>query len=164
MATTIKCIDTVDGYLKEIVVPSYNEFMEDTTSLRKAFYCAISLYHLHDWIYELHGSDLGLSEKTELLGLLKDLHSDFALIQGICNSAKHLSARPSSTHPGRPTSAANTTVQTTSWGEGGWGEGPYGGTARVRVKVGPNADREFKEVAENVYDMLNKFLTDKKLI
>jgi hypothetical protein len=44
-------IDDYRKYWKEIVTPDYDDFFADLDNLRKAFHCAISLFHMADWLY-----------------------------------------------------------------------------------------------------------------
>jgi hypothetical protein len=48
MATVIGSVTDSRSFWREIVVPDYNDFGAAIDDLRRAFHCAISLFHLSD--------------------------------------------------------------------------------------------------------------------
>ena len=132
MATVIANVTDCRSFWREIVVPDYNDFNAAIDNIRRAFHCAISLFHLCDRVYHAHkpyiGANFvyrdrkmavsGLHRRKTFANALGDLHPDFDLIRGSANSAKHLVLTKSGPHPGSPSHAANTRVQTTGFGEG----------------------------------------------
>jgi len=131
MATVVASITDCRSFWREIVVPDYNDFTANIDDLRRAFHCAISLFHLSDWVYVAHKAHIdanftfrerhGVARPDErtFANALGDLHPDFDLIRGIANSAKHLVLTNRRPHPAAPSHAANTRVQSTGFGEGG---------------------------------------------
>ena len=105
--------------------------MKAQHDLRLAFHCAVSLFHMSDWVYEAEKATVDASftfidkngvtqpvrNSKQFANALRDLEPDFELIRQIANSAKHLKLSRSSPHPGAPTHAANTSG--TGYGEGG---------------------------------------------
>ena len=165
MATVVASITDCRSFWREIVVPDYNDFTANIDDLRRAFHCAISLFHLSDWVYVAHKAHIdanftfrerhGVARPDErtFANALGDLHPDFDLIRGIANSAKHLVLTNRRPHPAAPSHAANTRVQSTGFGEGGYGMGPYGGTPRVMLEGPGGQDREFSDLATSTFDM-----------
>jgi hypothetical protein len=45
-------IDHYTAFWSEVVGPDYEEFMKAQHDLRLAFHCAVSLFHMSDWVYE----------------------------------------------------------------------------------------------------------------
>ncbi|SRR5579871_46446 len=168
MAKLIANITDCRSFWREIVVPDYNDFNAAIDDMRRAFHCAISLFHMCDWVYQTHKASIdacftfrdrdgiarSVTDEKMFANALGDLHPDFDLIRGIANSAKHLvltnRRRP---HPASPSHAANTRVQITGFGEGGYGKGPYGGTPRVMLEGPAGQDREFTDLAKSTFDM-----------
>jgi hypothetical protein len=167
MAAVVATITNCRSFWREIVVPDYNDFVMRIDDLRCAFHCAISLFHLSDWVYVAHkayidanfifrdkdGIVRSVTDKKTFANALGDLHPDFDLIRGIANSAKHLVLTNRRPHPAAPSHAANTRVQGTGFGEGGYGMGPYGGTPRVMLEGPSSQDREFSDLAKSTFDL-----------
>ena len=159
----IQRIGTQQEYWDQVVVPDYSDFIAKIDDLRMAFHCAISLFHMHDWIYITHklvidqsfqfknrktGALTPVSDEIQFANAIEDVHPDFVLVREIANTAKHLSLRNVSSH------AARTVVMGTGWGEGSWGQGPYGGAPRTMlIGLSGQPDIEFFSIAESVYNM-----------
>ncbi len=167
MTTVVSCINDYRAFWQYIVKPDYNAFREKIDDLRRAFHCAIALFHLSDWIYVAHktyinanfmfkgknGTSQQVYDEKTFANALRDLHPDFELVRGIANSAKHLQLKNSGAHPSAPSHAANTRVQITGYGEGGYGMGPFGGSPRVMLEGPQGQDLEFSDLAESAYEM-----------
>ena len=54
MATVVGSVIDYPSFWREIVVPDYNDFGAAIDDLRRAFHCAISLFHLSEWVYVAH--------------------------------------------------------------------------------------------------------------
>lgn len=54
MATVIANVTDCRSFWREIVVPDYSDFNAAIDNMRRAFHCAISLFHLCDWVYHAH--------------------------------------------------------------------------------------------------------------
>ena len=161
MPTVHSCVTNCAEYWTEILVPDFDDFMKQIDDLRKAFHCAISLFHMCDWIYvayqseisstftytDRHGATQAVSDERSFANALRDLYREFELVRGIANSAKHLKLRGIGGHADSPSNAANTKVQSTGWGEGSWGGGP-----RVMLQA-TGRDYEFSAIATAVRDM-----------
>jgi hypothetical protein len=158
MANVVANVTDCRSFWRAIVVPDYEDFNAAIDDMRRAFHCAISLFHLCDWVYHPHKASINanftyrhrngdvrrITDEKEFANALADLHPDFDLIRGIANSAKHLVLTNPRPHP---------RVQNTGFGEGGYGMGPYGGTPRVMVEGPGGQDREFTDLAKSTFDM-----------
>jgi hypothetical protein len=167
MATVIANVSDCRAFWREIVVPDYEDFNAGIDDIRRAFHCAISLFHLGDWVYHAHKASIDatftyrdrkgvvrpVTDEKTFANSLGELHPDFDLIRGIANSAKHLVLTNPRPHPASPSHAANTRIQSTGYGEGAYGMGPYGGTPRVMLEGPGGQDREFTDLAKSTSDM-----------
>ncbi len=157
-----------------MVEPDYAECVARPADLRAAFHAAISLFHMHDWMWRTHestvsanftlidgnGRQVRVHDAASFASSLEQQCEDFGRIRSIANAAKHLELRDIRPVPNAASHAANTAVQTTGWGQGGFGKGSYGGAPRVML-AGPNGnDMEFSDVAKGVYDMWGKLRID----
>jgi hypothetical protein len=112
MATVIAGVTDCRSFWREIVVPDYNDFNAAIDNIRRAFHCAISLFHLCDWAYHVDKPYIDanfsyrdrsvvrpVTDEKTFANALGDLHPDFDLIRGIANSAKHLVLTNRRPHP-----------------------------------------------------------------
>lgn len=51
-------VDNYRAFRAEIVEADFQDFMADRGNLRKAWHCAGSLFHLHDWVYAAHKASI----------------------------------------------------------------------------------------------------------
>lgn len=100
-------ISDYKAFKAAIVDVDFAEFQRKSGDLRSAFHCAISLFHLSDWVYVAHQAMIDSSytyqknaqnhavrKASDFANALADLHPDFELIRGVANSAKHLQLNP----------------------------------------------------------------------
>jgi hypothetical protein len=92
-------IDTYGDFKTSVVEPDYEDFKADKSNLRKAWHCAGSLFHFHDWVYKAHKitidakytykDDKGVikpvTSHEHFANSLGQKHTDFQLIRGIAN-------------------------------------------------------------------------------
>jgi hypothetical protein len=169
----VKEFRTAADYWSGMAEPDYHDSVDNPADLRAAFHSAISLFHMHDWVWKTHeaavraafafkdrtGAMVNVYDAPTFANALEQQCEDFGRVRGIANAAKHLQLSNVRQVPNAPSHAANTAVQTTGWGEGGFGRGPYGGGPRVML-AGPNGnDMEFSDVAKGVYEMWSKLRT-----
>ena len=88
-------IETYTDFKTEVVESDYREFMDDQGNLRKAWHCAGSLFHLHDWVYNANkrtiddkytfqddrGRVQPVSKSEHFANSLGQRHADFQLIR-----------------------------------------------------------------------------------
>ena len=162
---TIHRIDNYRSFWRDIVTPDYNDFMNQREDLRRAFHCAISLFHMADWVYLTHkafidaqftfvdknGTQQRVQDEKMFANAVRDLHSEFELIRGIANSAKHLEIRRGK-HPASPTNAANTSSQSSDWDQAEWDVDPWNGRGVILAGPGGN-DYKVTALADSTYKM-----------
>ena len=165
--TIVKQFRTSMDFWSEVVVPDCTEYRADQENLRRALHCAISLFHMHDWVFHTHGSSVRsiftftdkigaitkVSSPTHFANALEQQNDDFGRIRGIANAGKHLQLNDIRPVLNAPSNAANTAIQTTGYGQGGYGQGPYGGSPRVMLEGANGNDMEFLIIMEKVYQM-----------
>lgn len=166
-------IENATDFWNEMVIPDYQESINQFSNLRLAFHCAISLNHMADWIFYTYvsyvranftyvntaGATVNVSSAKTFANALEQIEPNFALIRGIANAAKHLQLSNVRPHPSAPSNAANTSARGSGWGQQGFGTGPWGGAPRVML-AGPNGnDTDFKNIADSVFGMWEKLKT-----
>jgi hypothetical protein len=158
-------ITTSQEFWAEMVIPDCEDYRKNVASLRHAFHSAISLFHLHDWIFTSHRntvstfqySDKSSAKKrvktaSDFANYLERSNTNFGLIRGVANSAKHLVLAYPSPIQNSPSNAANTQVQSTGFGVGLYGAEPFGGTPRVIIEGEPD-NIEYLDVMNAVFKM-----------
>ena len=121
-------VDKYGEFKRSILEPDFRDFMADKGNLRKAWHCAGSLFHLHNWVYAARKSSIdakykfvddggqtqSVSRVEHFANALGQKYPDFQLMRGIANSSKHFVLHPVPAGrinpPGMPTHAANTYV------------------------------------------------------
>jgi hypothetical protein len=162
-------IDTYTDFKREIVDVDFRDFMaDDSGTLRKAWHCAGSLFHLHDWVYAAHKALIdakytfindkkqtqAVSCASHFANSLGQQYPNFERIRGIANASKHSVLRP---RPGRiipsgiPSSAANTYVTDAAFQPGAFQRSAFQ-VGDVMLEATPQ-DMLFSELARSVLDM-----------
>jgi hypothetical protein len=162
-------IDTYQDFLSEIVEPDFHDFFADKSNLRRAWQCAGSLFHLHDWVYEAHktsidakytfttrqGATQSVSKNEHFANALGQLYPKFQLVRGIANASKHFALKtpkPGTQNPsGMPSHAANTYVTGTVFQQGAFQADAFQ-VGNVVLEAQPD-DIEFSALAQSVLDM-----------
>jgi hypothetical protein len=165
----VQKIDTYQDFLREIVEPDFNDFFEDKSNLRRAWQCAGSLFHLHDWVYAAHktsidvkytftnrkGATENVSCNQHFANALGQLYPNFELVRGIANASKHFALRTpkpgTQIPPGMPSHAANTYVTGTTFQPGAFAANAFP-VGSVVLEAQPD-DIEFSRLAQSVLDM-----------
>lgn len=171
MPVQIKKVTTYSEYRAEIVEPDYNDFIKDDGDIRAAFHCAISLFHLHDWVYQAHkayidanfsflklGAPIAVSQASEFANALADQYPQFELIRGVANSAKHLALHPANPRrppqpPSTPSHAANTFSEGGGWDGGKWDQDKWDGAPTVKLEGANGQHLVLSNIATKVRDM-----------
>jgi len=170
-------IATYQDFKKQIVEVDFAEFMSNRGDLRKAWHCAISLFHLHDWVYKAHkaaidanytfvdddGVTRPVSRASHFANALGQLHPDFQLIRGVANNAKHLEigeSPPGRQDPsGMPSHAANVYVTDIVFQPGVFQDNMVQ-TPDVMLEADPN-HLTLARIAQSVMDMWNRLFQDR---
>lgn len=138
-----------------MVVADFDDFHNDPQSSRRAMHCAISSYHLHDWLWvdwlkrnKPLRSELGIKSKDDFVRWIIRRCVWFEVIQAIANGSKHFQ----SDH-GLKTSKV-----------GGYGMGPYGGggygTAYLLVDLGEGVGEWRLKPAAHLLEVVVRFWRD----
>jgi hypothetical protein len=144
-------------------------------ALRAAFHAAISLFHMHDWVWKTHEQSLRASftytvgakktvavhDAASFATSLEQQHPDFGRIRSIANAAKHLELKDIRPVQNAASHAANTAVHVPGAGQGGYGVGAgygtpglsYAGPPCVMLEGPPGKEMEFYDIAKTVCDM-----------
>lgn len=172
----VKQLKAAADYWQEMVEPDYRECLNKPADLRAAFHAAISLFHMHDWIWKTHeasvrasfiftdgkGSTIKVHDTASFANALEQQCADFGRIRGIANAGKHLicKVRPV---PNAPSHAGKTQTRRIGGYFGGfYGNyfGRYFGHATMVMLEGTNGnDMKFSDVARAVYEMWGKLRT-----
>jgi hypothetical protein len=174
-------LNTAADFWLEMVEPDCDDYFADETNLRRALHAAISLFHMSDWVFHTHetqvrsaftftdpnGKVRTVSKLEDFADALEQRNADFGRIRGIAHAAKHLKLRKVRPVPNAPSHAANTAIQAEfvgadacgcqqggyGWLETGSSQAQYGASTRV-VLAGPNGnDMEFSNILRSVYGM-----------
>jgi hypothetical protein len=157
-----------------MVEPDFADCQANKADLRAAFHAAISLFHMHDWIWKMHGDAVKalftyrdrdrrtnpVRGARSFANALEQQCPDFGRIRGIANAAKHLTTeiRPVDNAARH---AADTAIHVPGAGRGGYGVGAgygtpggsYAGQPHVMLAGANGKDMEFFEVAKAVREM-----------
>jgi hypothetical protein len=172
-SSRIPRIDNYAIYWREIVTQDYREFLRNDDDLRRAFHCAASLFHMHDWLYvteesaikvkysfkDQHGVAQSIFDPGSFANVISDIHADFELIRGVANSGKHLQLTPRRNtplrHPSMPSNAANTyfSISTVQLGPLSWTSG------EIMLAMPTPPDRSLVDIATSVYEFWQTFCT-----
>lgn len=107
-----------------MLVEDFDDFVAEPHSARRAMHCAITAYHLHEWVWgdwlskdKASREAMGISGRDrELFLRWIDRHCVwFRIVQDLANGTKHFA---------RDTGFL--AVRVVGFGEGGFGVGPYG--------------------------------------
>jgi hypothetical protein len=179
MTSAIRISD-YQTYWNDILRPDYHDFLRNDGDLRSAFHCAVSLFHMHDWIYrsyrpeinstvtflDQHGNAQPVSDASTFANSISDTYPHFELVRGVANSVKHLELTPRRTrgaptpprNPAAPTHASNTYFSSSNlvvFGYTIWKSG------EILLQMPGGADRPLSDIAESVYLMWPTFCLSK---
>jgi hypothetical protein len=163
-------INTYSDFKREVVDADFKDFMaDDSGNLRKAWHCAGSLFHIHDWVYAAHKTSIdakytfvndknqtqAVSRASHFANSLGQQHPNFELIRGIANASMHcvLKTPPPGRiiQPGMPSSAANTYVTDTVFQPGAFQRNAFQ-VGDVMLQATPQ-DILFSDLARSVLQM-----------
>ena len=138
-----------------MLVADFDDFMAEPHSARRALHCAITAYHLHEWVWadwlkadRALRARLGISDKQAFLAWIDRHCVWFAGIQDLTNGAKHV----------RPNQGLET-MRVGGYGEGPFGVGPYG-QGYLLVDYGEGAGEHRWQPAANLLEVAVRFWRD----
>jgi len=171
----LKQFRTPADFWTGMVEPDYRDARSNPADLRAAFRAAISLFHMHDWVWCTHeaavratftfkdgaGRTFAVHDAGTFANSLEQQNDDFGRIRSIANAAKHLELKDIRPVPNAASHASNTAVHVPGAGQGGYGVGAgygtpgasYAGPPRVMLEGPPGKEMEFYDIAKAVYDM-----------
>ena len=163
---TVEKFQSANDFWVGMVEPDFQESQNNQGDLRAALHAAISLFHMSDWVFEQHKSNVCIAftftdkggqsqfvkDSKTFAHSLEEIESNFALIRGIANAAKHLALKDIRPHPDAPSHSANTASQSLGYDEGGFDVGGYDALSQVMLE-GANGHLPFCQIATSVYDM-----------
>ena len=166
-------IDDCKKYWNELVEPDYQEFQANQGDVRKAFHCAISLFHMADWVYKekglnywksvgLHftdrtGAAIAVHDHKSFANALATIDPNFELVRNIANSAKHFSLSKPGSHPSSPSHAANTYSSPAVFSPSVFSPAVFDTTAKVMLEGPGGRDLLFLNLAKSVHETFEKF-------
>jgi hypothetical protein len=166
-------ITTTTDYWRGLVVPDYQEFRNHPGDLRAAFHLAITLFHMHDWVWTRYeaairrsfsfvdgkGLDVPVHNARSFANALEQQCADFGRLWGIANAAKHLEIVDVRPVANAPSTAASTCSQTMTsyFGSGYFGSSHFGryfgNSQKIMLETAGGKHIGFSDIAQNVYDM-----------
>jgi len=86
-------IFSAHDYLEQLLRPAYTDFIKDALSSRKAITCVVFAWHLNDWIWAQHKTEiqknLGLKGKKDYIQFLFEKCPELEVLQDLANGSKH---------------------------------------------------------------------------
>ena len=139
-----------------MLVADFDDFMAEPHSARRAWHCAITAYHLHEWVWGdwLKGNEAAratfqVNSSIEFLQWIERHCVWFWFVQQLTNGAKHFVRRP----------ASQPILVGTPHGEGTFGMGPYG-KGYLIVDLGEDAGDERFTPAARFLEVVVRFWRD----
>lgn len=116
-------------FFDEIALPNRTDFFNSPSSFKTAFALAMSLFNLHEWVFEFNKADVEVefgkvfAKPGDLWQEVERQVPEAKFIRDFSNASKHvkLTIQPSTSM----THITNTEIQTVGYGEGGYGQGRY---------------------------------------
>jgi len=157
--TLIK-LSTPKDFFDEVVEPNYNQFMSEPSSFRTAINVAISLFSMHEWIFELSKPKveklLGKTfvKKHNLWKHIEGQTSEACYIRDVANASKHvrLTINPST----KMTHIANTSIQMVTVGYNSPNPKPARTPSVIMDEQGQAIS--FDDCAESMFKFWQKFI------
>lgn len=152
--TTPGKLENPRDFFEEITRPNNVEFFGAPSSFRTAFALAMSLFNLHEWVFEFNKADVerefgkAFAKSGDLWKEVETQVPEAKFIRDFSNASKHvrLTIRPSTSM----THIANTEIQIIGYGEGGYGQGRYSAASVVFQDSGNII--YFDECANKLFD------------
>lgn len=165
-----------------MVVPDYEELLQDSTNLRHALHTSISLLHMSDWVFHTHGNsvkdnftvdrgkgkhgDFVVRSPKDFQRALEQINDDFGRIYSIASAAKHLKLGDLRPVKYAASHAANTAVRTATVGADSQEHtgscentrSTHSDQPKITLEGDNGSDIEFSVIAKNVYEMWGQLI------
>lgn len=138
-----------------VLVQDFDDFMDNQSSSRHALHCAITAYHLHEWVWgDWLGTDfnawktLGIRDKDSFLKWIDGVCPWFPTIHALANGTKHFI---------RNQNFDSQKIQ--GFGQGPFGIGPYG-QGYLLIDFGEGAAEHRYKTARDLLEVVLRFWRD----
>jgi hypothetical protein len=138
-----------------MLVEDFDDFMAEPQSARRAWHCALTAYHLHEWVWgdwlksnRQVRDHLKVNSSVEFLRWVEQHCVWFWYVQQLATGAKHFVRQPGS----QP-------ILVGQYGQGGYGTGPYG-QGYLIVDLGEEAGDERYQTAASYLEVVVRFWRD----
>ncbi len=139
-----------------IVVQDFEDFVAEPSSARRAMHCAITSYHLHEWVWAEISKDksllsnMGISkrDKDEFLAWIDKACPWFGGVQFLANGSKHMRWNESVR-----------TLRVEGFGSGPFGVGPFG-RSYLLIDFGEDAAEHRWMPAQTLLEIIVRFWRD----
>lgn len=138
-----------------MLVEDFDDFMAEPHSARRAWHCAITAYHLHEWVWgdwlksnRPMRNTLKVGSRTEFLQWIEAHCVWFWFIQQLATGAKHFVRDPGS----QP-------IHVGGYSEGAYGVGPYG-RGYLMIDLGEELGDERWQTAAKYLEVVVRFWRD----
>lgn len=138
-----------------VLVADFDDFMAEPHSARRALHCAITAYHLHEWVWgdwlrtdRATKATLGISDKRSFLGWIDRHCVWFPGVQGLANGTKHFARNQ-----------GFDTMRIGGYGQGPYGIGPYG-QGYLLIDYGEDAGEHRWQPAAHLLEIVVRFWRD----
>lgn len=138
-----------------MLVADFDDFIDQSASGRRAIHCAISAFHLYEWVWgDLIKPDmqlqaaLGVNSCREFLRWIEQKSPWFSTVQKLANGGKHFIRNPN--FHARKMSG---------FGRGPYGMGPYG-SEYLLLDLGENAGEHRWKPAAYILEVVVRFWRD----
>jgi len=152
----MKTIGTANDYFEQVVGYNLATYKAEPSNLPTAYNLAISLFHMHDWVWHTYSSTLGTGLQNAR-GYNVDVQANcasFKHMRDLANAAKHVSLSSAST---QATQITDTTAIDSGWSVGSWGTGKWGRGSIIINDGGTKVD--FEDAADKVHAYWKELLS-----
>jgi hypothetical protein len=138
-----------------VLVADFDDFMAEPHSARRALHCAITAFHLHEWVWgdwlkadHVTRAALGISDKKSFLEWIDQHCVWFPGVQDLANGTKHFARNQ-----------GFETMRIGGYGQGPYGVGPYG-QGYLLIDYGEGAGVHRWQPAAHLLEIVVRFWRD----
>jgi hypothetical protein len=138
-----------------MLVEDFDEFMKNRQSARCAMHCAITAYHLYEWVWgdwlktdHATKTKLGITDRASFLSWIDNKCLWFPIIQALANGGKHFSPEQ-----------AFETIHVKGYGQGPFGAGGFGAGYLI-IDYGEGAGEHRWQPAAHLLELAVRFWRD----
>lgn len=139
-----------------ILVEDFDEYFAEAHSARRAMHCALTAYHLHEWVWaEISKSpdiltklEISKRDKGQFLKWIDGACVYFPMVQELANGTKHFAHGD-----------GTKTMLVGGWGQGPYGVGPFG-KGYLLIDYGEGAGEHRWQTALTLLEVVVRFWRD----